>query len=207
MAITQSTGRAWELKKRQTRDALQRSAGRLVFERGLGSVTVEQIAAAAAVSTRTFFNYFPTKEDAVIGWDPSMVEDMVEHLRCRPPEEPALVALRATMLHALSPVNRDHRDLLEGLQVIRSDPNLVAHHVSRFAHTERELVAALAERRGTDPEHDHFAALVVAAALMSGRAALMAWCDLEGSIPLVDVLAAHLDTLAAGLVEPDSTFP
>lgn len=76
-----------ERKKRATRNALRRSAVRLVASRGLAAVTVEEIAAGADVSARTFFNYFPTKEDAVSGWDPAMLSDMVERLRKRPAGE------------------------------------------------------------------------------------------------------------------------
>ncbi|MDA8268819.1 MAG: TetR family transcriptional regulator [Actinomycetota bacterium] len=193
---------AWAEKKRVTRAALRRAALTLVGERGLGRVTVEEIAAAAGVSTRTFFNYFPTKEDAVIGWDPSVLADMAERLRRRPRAEPALAALRSTLLEVLSPGFADHRDLLLRLQVTRGDPHLVAHQVLRFGDTERELVGALAERRGLDPAHDRYASLVVAAVLAVGRAALMAWCDDAGQSALADVLAGHLDVLAGGLAEP-----
>ncbi len=193
---------AWDRKKRATRQALRRAAAELVAERGLSSVTVEAIAEAAQVSPRTFFNYFPTKEDAVIGWDPAVLAEMTERLRARPVEEPPLRALRAALLEALSPHHADHRELLGRLQVIRADPHLVAHQVLRFADTERQLTAALAERRGTDPAHDHYAALVVAIGLAASRAALMAWCDLQGRRPLVDMLADNFDAVGTGLAEP-----
>ena len=76
-----------ERKKRAPRDALRRSAVRLVASRGLAAVTVQDIAADADVSARTFFNYFPSKEDAVSGWDPAVLSDMVERLRKRPAGE------------------------------------------------------------------------------------------------------------------------
>lgn len=192
-----------ERKKQATRNALRRAALDLVARRGLAGITVEEIAASADVSPRTFFNYFPSKEDAVIGWDPSVVEEMIEGLGGRPPEEGPLAALRAMLFEQLAPRQLDHRELLERLRLIRSDPNLLAHHAQRWGETERQLVAALAKRRGTDPVHDHYAALVVAAVLAAGRTALMSWCDKEGSSPLVDEVARHLDVLAAGLAEAE----
>ena len=54
-------------KARQTRNALHESAITRVLEDGLACTTVAAIAADAGVSTRTFFNYFETKEDAIVG--------------------------------------------------------------------------------------------------------------------------------------------
>ena len=54
-------------KARLTRTAIHEAAVRLAFERGLDAATVAQIADAAGISARTFFNYFASKEDAIIG--------------------------------------------------------------------------------------------------------------------------------------------
>lgn len=56
-----------ERKMRETRHALEQAAIELTLAHGLDSVTVEQIAEQADVSPRTFFNYFPSKEAAVLG--------------------------------------------------------------------------------------------------------------------------------------------
>lgn len=54
-------------KQRQTREAIHRAALRRALENGIENVTVAEVSAEANVSTRTFFNYFPTKEDAILG--------------------------------------------------------------------------------------------------------------------------------------------
>ncbi|GAA3342358.1 TetR family transcriptional regulator [Curtobacterium pusillum] len=56
-----------ERKKQQTRNAIHEAALDLVTDRGLAGVTVEEICAAAGVSPRTFFNYFPSKGNAALG--------------------------------------------------------------------------------------------------------------------------------------------
>ncbi|MGH2909862.1 MAG: TetR family transcriptional regulator [Solirubrobacteraceae bacterium] len=201
-----SAGSLRERKKRATREALRRAAVAQVADRGLAAVTVEDIAAAAEMSPRTFFNYFPTKEDAVSGWDPAVVAEMIDRLRGCPASEAAPVALRSMLLDVLSSSDADHRELLERLRVIRSDPRLVAHHASRWGDLERQMVSALAQRRGTDAAHDHYASLVVATMLAACRVAMMSWCDREGLVPLADELAVHLKVLGSGLAESEGAI-
>lgn len=54
-------------KARLTRESIHRAAVSLSYERGLDAATVAQIADEAGISQRTFFNYFASKEDAIIG--------------------------------------------------------------------------------------------------------------------------------------------
>jgi AcrR family transcriptional regulator len=191
-----------ERKKQATRAALRGAATRLVAERGLHQVTVEEIAAAVDVSTRTFFNYFGSKEDAVIGWDPELIAELRDALLGHDADATPFQALRSVLVASMTSSDTDSVELLERLGVVRSDPRLVANHVARWAETERELVAAVAQRRGSDPERDEYAALIVATAMAACRVALMAWCERAGEVELPGMLAAHLDLLAAGLPEP-----
>src|SRR5271165_6508266 len=55
-----------ERNKRATRRALRAATLELALERGLDAVPIEEIAQRAGVSTRTFFNYFDTKDDAAL---------------------------------------------------------------------------------------------------------------------------------------------
>lgn len=64
-----------ERKKRRTRQAIHESAMRLVTERGLAGVTVEEICDDAGVAPRTFFNYFPAKGNAALGLPAVTVPD------------------------------------------------------------------------------------------------------------------------------------
>ncbi len=79
-----------ERKKLATRRSLRRHALDLVAQRGFMHVTVEDIAEAADVSPRTFFNYFPSKEAALFGADPDRISAMRERILHQAPGESAL---------------------------------------------------------------------------------------------------------------------
>src|SRR6201993_2146611 len=87
-----------ERKKLATRRSLRRAALDLVAERGFAHVTIEDIAEAADVSPRTFFNYFPSKEAALFGEaDPDRAGRLRDQVASEAPGEPALTALRIVM--------------------------------------------------------------------------------------------------------------
>ena len=76
-----------ERKKRARREALIDATHRLVAEHGLDAVTVEAICEEAGVSARTFFNYFETKDDAVLGHTPWPLDSAAaEDVRVRRPD-------------------------------------------------------------------------------------------------------------------------
>jgi AcrR family transcriptional regulator len=64
-----------ERKRAETWSALHAAASETALEKGLEHVGVDAVAAAAGVSTRTFFHYFPTKEDAVLGLQEPCVDE------------------------------------------------------------------------------------------------------------------------------------
>jgi AcrR family transcriptional regulator len=74
-------------KRVRTKQMVQREALRLFAEKGYDQTTVDDIAHAAAMSPRTFFRYFPTKEDVVL-WDEYDERPLREMLQIRPGEDP-----------------------------------------------------------------------------------------------------------------------
>src|ERR1700752_2228377 len=87
-----------ERKKLATRLAIRRVALDLIAERGLSHVTVEDIAAAADVAPRTFFNYFPSKEAVLFGADPGRAEQLRARLVHAQPGSSALDVLRTVLV-------------------------------------------------------------------------------------------------------------
>ncbi|MET7326542.1 TetR family transcriptional regulator [Nonomuraea sp. NPDC005650] len=76
-----------ERKKRQTRQLLVGTALRLFAEQGYEQTTVAQIATAADVATKTFFNYFPTKEDVLFAEVMDYMEEMSDAVAEREPSD------------------------------------------------------------------------------------------------------------------------
>src|SRR5262245_66376689 len=75
-------------KKVATREALSWAALRLAAERGLDRVRVDEIAAAAGVSPRTYNNYFSSKEEAICALVVERAKRVGAALRARPADEP-----------------------------------------------------------------------------------------------------------------------
>lgn len=64
-----------ERKKRETRERIRAAAARLADAKGIADTTVEEICAAADVSVRTFFNYYPSKNAAILGLPALVISD------------------------------------------------------------------------------------------------------------------------------------
>jgi AcrR family transcriptional regulator len=83
-----------ESKKLRTRQEIAEKAMQLFVRRGFDHVTAAEVAAAAGVSEKTVFNYFPTKEDLFFDEVPAREAALVEAIRRRKPGESVVAALR-----------------------------------------------------------------------------------------------------------------
>ncbi len=158
-----------ERKKSETRRAIAGVALQLAIERGPDAVTVEDIAAAADVSPRSVFNYFGTKDQAILGLDPSVRTEILEQLTERPAEETPLEALAAVLTRRMTGGDDDGRIWRARAELVRQHPRLRAAQVTSQAALEQELTLVVAQRTGLDPERDAYPALVVAVALSALR--------------------------------------
>lgn len=202
--VTTELGRR-DRKKLATHQMLRSAALRLVAERGLHQVTVEDIAEAADVSVRTFFNHFPSKEDAIVGLDPERVGQLREALAARPAEEGPLAALQAVLCElAATMVERSDEWPLR-MEVVRASPALLPRMLASFATYERALVEVIASRTGTDPDRDLYPTLTTGVAMGAFRAAMALWRSTKGAQPLSKLLDTAFTQVAAGLPAPDTT--
>lgn len=191
-----------ERKKQETRRALASAALRLVVDRGPDAVTVEAISAAADVSLRTFFNYFRSKEDAILDVDLHETSRLHSSLAERPPEEAPLEALHRACRDAAAGLEADADDWALRVQLVQDHPVLYPRYVGRFVDLERRLVLAVAARLGVEPDADPYPALVVAVAMAALRISVTRWREAERTVPLVEVIDESFARLAAGLIAP-----
>ncbi|MFB7507518.1 TetR family transcriptional regulator [Streptomyces broussonetiae] len=92
-------------KKAATRRTLLQTATRMFAERGYQETTVKDIAAAAGVTERTFFRYFPSKEDLVFAEILDFVPLVRQEIPRRPPGEPPLTAVLNSLLAAAAGID------------------------------------------------------------------------------------------------------
>lgn len=193
-----------ERKKLATRAAVSAAALRLAVRHGVEHVTVERIATEADIALRTFFNHFPSKEDAILAASAAGADALVAEFRSRPRDESVFGALREAVLVVMDRTDAAGRDHLAALRLIRTAPSLVPHQLAVLARQETALAAAIADRVGVGVS-PVYPALCAAAALAALRVTLDRWLGGDGEASL-DVLRADVDSalaeLAAGLDRP-----
>lgn len=185
-----------EQKKRETRRAIRDAALDLALRDGLENLTVEAIAHSAGVSPRTFFNYFASKEDALVTQAAEGATEVSQLLLDRPGHEPPMQALRNALIASeyfgVDPVDRDR--VLARQRLTQENPSLMAHHLGKIAIVERTFAQAIAERMGVNPEDDIYPELLAAIAMSAIRVAVRRWV-IKNTQPLYELLNAAFERL------------
>jgi AcrR family transcriptional regulator len=122
--------RTGDLKKATTRHRLMKVALRLFEQQGFDGTTVEEIAAGADVAPRTFFRYYPRKEDALFGDHPEEVALIRDTLATRSAGESVVEALRRAILAGVEKVVADPSLFLTRSRLAASVPPMRAVSIS-----------------------------------------------------------------------------
>ncbi|MEV0404746.1 TetR family transcriptional regulator [Actinoallomurus sp. NPDC050550] len=155
---TPTAGRR-ERKKQRTREALVDSAFQLFSEKGFEATTVEEIADAVDVSSRTFFRYFASKEDVLLTFQEEQFAAVQEAFTARPADEPVITAIR----HAAVDVIRACEDGAFGFdperfgcirQLMESSPAVFGSSLEHGQKKHAEMTRLVAGRMGVDPDTD-----------------------------------------------------
>ena len=188
-----------ERRKRLTATELEAAALRLFGERGFDSVTVDDIAAEADVSRRTFFRYFASKEDVLLADHLVQLARLREAMTARPADEPVLTALRNALLSMSSDFeDRKEMIILRG-RIMRDTPSLQARSLVHQKAWEDAMQLMVAERLAVDPVLDLRPGVVSAATLAAMRVAFTNWLTTGAEGDLIALTAEALDLLNGGL--------
>jgi AcrR family transcriptional regulator len=201
--MTSATPTLRERKKAATREALQAAALRLAVRDGLDALTVEAIAETVDVSPRTFFNYFGSKEEALLPSDEARHVELQQAITARPADEPPQQALHAVIRALAVRISERREETTLRMQLVRENPSLLPRHLANFATFERVLVEAIAARTGLDPDRDLYPSLAATAAVGALRSASQLWRnqgdDKQSDASLLDLVDGAFRELAAGL--------
>jgi len=192
-----------ERKKRATREALHDAALRLTLERGLEHLTVEEISAVAGVSPRTFFNYYPGKEQAIIG-DDLLAADAQQVAALMTGAASLLDGMEAIALDLAAGTATRREQVQQRWQVITRYPALITRMFARLEEFNAIVAAAVAARLGSAPD-DVYPQLMAAMTTTGIRVAVQRWTTGHGDDPLEQHMAEVFGLLKGELTAVRST--
>lgn len=189
-----------ERKKAQTREAIIDAAIDLFETKGYDATTVEDIAAEANISPRTFFRYFDSKIEVVLAQSDAEAKGFHTMVEDRPESEGGLEAMHhAVREQAEQLINAESRTARE-MRVVLSTPSLRNQALEHLREHQAALVPALAKRMGVDG--DALQAHVLAGAVTTTLWTIIErWVATGGDpdrlLPMIDegfaLLAGELD--------------
>lgn len=188
-----------ERKRRLTRERLTRVAIELFLARGFEATTLDDIAAAAEISRRSFFHYFASKEDVVLAWQDASTDALIAAIAERPADEPMLTAAENAILAMARQLKPDEAIALARLK--RDTPALRAREQVKYEKMERAMAAALG-KRASDKAGQARARLVAMIATGAIRLASETWLAQEAHEKPEALVRRTFKSIRAVLDEP-----
>jgi AcrR family transcriptional regulator len=133
-----------ERKRAETRDKLETAAVTLVLKNGLEHTTIDAICEAAEVSGRTFFNYFDSKEDAILGLQDSEITDdaVAAVLMGHEGADPVELTIRL-MFGVLNPSINMSTLFKSRMQIVKQHPQLLGRMATHMQRMTEQLTNAI----------------------------------------------------------------
>ncbi|MEW1777336.1 TetR family transcriptional regulator [Streptomyces sp. NPDC086777] len=179
------------------RDALVAAAFQLFLEHGYEQTTVDDIVALAGVGRRSFFRYFPSKEDVVFPDHEGCLADMTAFLaagdpRCEPVRRVCDAARLVLRMYAENPTFSVQR-----YRLTKQVPGLRAYELSVVWRYERALAEYLRGRYAGRPDGTLRADVVAAAVVAAHNNALRSWLRSDGRIDAEETVGHALGYVQA----------
>lgn len=155
---------------------LSRAAMELFAARGFDRVTVDEIAAAAGVSRRTFFRYFPTKEDVFFARRREQHDRLCELLAApRSRSEPAFESVRSALLSLAADHARSRERILAEQPILAAAPALAVRDLEWDRRAEHAFAATLEAGSADDAASKRRARLCAGALVGALRVVIEGW--------------------------------
>ncbi len=186
-----------ERTRRAVRGELAQLAASLFVEKGYDETTIDDLAAAAGMSKRTFFRYFGSKEELVMGKYEYFGEQLAEDLAARPADEPIWVSLRQIFKRVADYVENDARraESVAMEKIVRDHPTLNASYLERVSRMQELLLDEVRTRTGWPDPADPRTAAIVGAAFSCLLAAWATWLTTNQARPFGDLLDQAMDAI------------
>jgi AcrR family transcriptional regulator len=182
------------------RDEVVTVAMELFFKEGYDNTTVDQVASAAGMSRTSFFRYFATKDDIVLGRVDELGRQVTEALVTRPEGEPVWHALRGAFDPLLELSAAAPERWLAVARMLSDAPSLKASQLGRQLAWQDLMIPEVASRLGiANPARDARPRALVAAAIACLNAARDVWTASDGTLDLPTLL----DQAMNALIEPN----
>lgn len=185
-------------KKRATRSALVAAANQLFHEKGFEATTVDELCEVVEVSRRTFFRYFPSKEEVVFPHRAERLQRFLAFLEDAPEHESPFDTLRqvAKVFAVEYMENRAHA--IAQQQLIQSSPSLQALESAIDREWEVAMARVFVQRSGSGAAAELRAWVLAGATVGVIRATMRHWFDANGEEDLAKLGLDALDCLERG---------
>jgi AcrR family transcriptional regulator len=194
-----------ERKRQAARAALSEAAQRLALERGWENVRVEDIAADVGMSTRSFSNYFGSKEEAFFAINLDRPSQVREALRVRPAGEPLWDAVINATLMPFDLGREPDRSLVSYVQLASSTPRMHAEYLRSHSSLEQALAEGIAERLDVDINDQLLPRMMAGVVVAALRIAIDHWLNTDPGALFVPTLRHALEEVSRGLPEPETS--
>jgi len=181
---------------------VEQAAIDLFTRKGFEQVIIDDVAAAAGISRRTFFRYFATKADAVWGDFAAHVGRLEHLLAATDPAQPVLTSVCAAYVEVNDYAEDELPLLRERMQLILTEPALLAHSQVRYADIDRVVAEYVAARTGTEPG-ELLPRLVATCCRAAATTAFEAWLG-NPQLSLDKALRTAFEELASGFRSLDA---
>lgn len=188
-----------ERKRRETRQRLEKEAVELVASVGLEQTTIETISERAQVSPRTFFNYFDSKEDAILGLHSMAIthELVAQHMQ-QHHYKGLSESIVGFMISLFGPSLSDTSLHIARRKIIRHHPHLLERKVSRMTTMARQLtetIPTLAHNNGYGTITPAEAEVITAVCISAVRVSVREWMMTRKRFSADDLITQSLQII------------